>query len=244
MSRVSLSISSIWLVNVLSCSARPAPFQQTQLDLASKRGEWRTELVRKGGAELPHLADSRFEPHERVIECRRDFVELIAAAANRKASVQRADPDAPRVCGQLRQRRQRGAGGPPDRDGDNHQTRQDDPQQQLDVAVKCVVHLFHRRPHLKEVALARGLRDDAVRESKATVGGVDIVGPRPAEERTHLAWSEIQPERVEAVRLREQLPAVRVVDLVVPRGLVNERRPDRCRFRRSRSSARRLSNRR
>ena len=92
-SRVSRSISSIWLASRRAAAGLASRRPRGQLDLAAKRGQRRAQLVRQRGAELAHLADRVFEPAERLVEGVRHPIQFVAHAANRQPPLERRHVD-------------------------------------------------------------------------------------------------------------------------------------------------------
>ena len=173
-------------------------------DVAPERRQRRPKLMRKGRAELTHLADGVLEPFERVVERGGHIIQFVVCAADGHTAAKVLDVD--RACrfGQSRERRQREARHPASDHERGDQSRRHAGDEQKEKPLQRAIHRRERYAHLQQVVPAVGRGQHAVREAQPSVVGVHVQWEPLIAKLAHFGWSELEPERSERIRLDKE----------------------------------------
>ena len=202
---------------------RAASLHQRKLGLPAQHGQRRPQLVSDGGAELTHLGDRLLQPGERLVEGVRHFVELVSRAAERDASLQARDVDAARGLRHPCKRRQGTRRHPASEDQRQESACRQAPEEQAHETPPGTVDRVERYANLQKVGAATARREQAAGQTDPSVIGLHVDDAGSVAKGLNLGRRVVKPERRQSGRLHQQLPARRVVDLVVPRGTFDER---------------------
>ena len=151
-----------------------ATLQHRHFDVAAERRQRRPKFVRKGGAELTHLADGVLEPFESVVERGGHIVQFVVCAPDRHPAAEVLDVDGPCRLGEPRERRQREARHPAPDHERGHESCRHACEEQKEKTFQRAIHWRERDAHLQQVALSVGWSQDAVRETESSVVGVHV----------------------------------------------------------------------